>query len=284
MAIFTNQATLTYQDTTVSSNLATGQLLDALSVTKTALAAQYEPGDRVAYIVSIRNAGTTAVTGVSVEDNLGGYAFGERTLYPLTYVEGSVRAYANGALQAAPTVTAGPPLLFSGLTVPAGGSLLLAYEARVNGFAPSGAESALTNTVSVTGDDIAEPITAEEEIYPVNRPVLTISKSMNPTVVTGNDRLTYTFVIQNTGNTAAVAADDTVLNDVFDPRLRDLTVTYNGAAWTSPENYTYNETTGLFSTVAGQITVPTATYAQNETTGAWEVTPGYATLTVTGTV
>ena len=47
--------------------------------------------------------------------------------------------------------------------------------------------------------------------------------------------------------------------------------------------YTYDETTGLFQTVPGQITVPAATFTQS-TTGEYTVTPGIATVTVTGTI
>ena len=63
-----------------------------------------------------------------------------------------------------------------------------------------------------------------------------------------------------------------------------LTVTFNGTLWSEPANYTYNETTGLFTTVPGQITVPAATFTQDPDTGLWVTTPGVAVLTVTGTV
>lgn len=48
-------------------------------------------------------------------------------------------------------------------------------------------------------------------------------------------------------------------------------------------NYTYNAATGVFTTLAGQITVPAATFTQN-TDGTFTVTPGTATLVITGTV
>ena len=74
------------------------------------------------------------------------------------------------------------------------------------------------------------------------------------------------------------------MTDTFDPILTNLTVSYNGNAWTEPTEYTYNAATGEFATVAGQITVPAATYTQDATTGAWVVNPGVGTLIVTGTV
>ena len=102
-------------------------------------------------------------------------------------------------------------------------------------------------------------------------------------MVTENGQLTYTFVIENTGNTPAVATDNIVVTDTFDPILDPITVNFNGSAWVAGVNYNYNTTTGVFSTVAGEITVPAATYTQNPD-GTWMISPGVSTLTVTGTV
>ena len=71
--------------------------------------------------------------------------------------------------------------------------------------------------------------------------------------------------------------------DTFEPTLTITGVTFNGAAWTSPEDYTYDAATGAFATVAGKLTVPEATFTQNAD-GSWAVTPGQSILTVTGTV
>ena len=94
----------------------------------------------------------------------------------------------------------------------------------------------------------------------------------------------YTFVIQNSGNQAVVATDDAAITDTFDPILAALAVTFDGIVWTQGVQYNYNETTGLFSTVPGQILVPAATYVQDPVTGAYTATPGIATLIVTGTI
>ena len=51
-----------------------------------------------------------------------------------------------------------------------------------------------------------------------------------------------------------------------------------------PANYTYNETTGEFSTLPGVITVPAASYEQNTETGNITITPGVTVITVTGTI
>ena len=284
MASFTNFATLSYSGGTTNSNIVTGEILEALTAVKTAVSANYSAGDRITYALSLVNTGTAAVTDYTVTDNLGGYTVGANTVYPLAYNAGTVRYYINGVLQTAPTVTAGPPLTFTGITVPAGGSAVIAYEASPTAFAPLAAEGSIVNNVSVTGAGLVNPVTATETVAPAAAPALTINKALSPTTVTENSRLTYTFTIQNTGNTAADAAAAVVITDTFDPRLTDLTVTLNGTALTAPTQYTYDAATGVFATVAGVVTVPAATFTQDAATGAYSTTPGTAVLTVTGTV
>ena len=283
MAQFTNQAQLRYGDTVANSNIAVGEILEVLAVAKKAVKDTYRQKDAVTYIISIVNSGTTAVTGVTISDNLGEYAYGTGNLVPLDYVAGTTRYYVNGVLQATPAVTAGPPLAITGITIPAGGNVIVVYEADLNQYAPLGEEAEITNTVTVSGGGIT-PITAQETIQVEMEPLLTITKSVSPVPVTENGTLTYTFVIQNFGNVAATVETGAVVTDTFDPILENLTVSYNGTAWTEPTEYTYNETTGEFATVIGEITVPAATYTQDAETGAWIVTPGMGTLIVTGTV
>ena len=282
MAIFTNQATLSYNGNSVDSNIAYGEILDVLTATKTAIEGAYTPGDTLTYVVTLRNTGAAALTGLTVTDDLGGYAFNGATVYPLSYVAGSAALFVDGVPQAAPAVTAGPPLVVSGITVPAEGDAVLVYQAQVTAFAdPVGT---IDNTVTVTGAGLSAPVTATETVPAAQAPQLTISKSISPSQVVDNDRVTYTFVIQNSGNLPVVATDDAVINDTFDPILTALAVTFDGTAWTQGIQYNYNEATGIFTTVPGQILVPAATYTQDPVTGAYTATPGIATLVVTGTI
>ena len=148
MAIFSNQATLTYNGNTTNSNIAYGEILDVLVATKTAVEDTYTPGQIVTYVVTLRNNGSGALTGLTVTDDLGGYDFNGTTVYPLTYVSGSAALFTNGSPQAAPAVVAGPPLVFSGITVPAGGDAVL--EVAIASFSLL---SSLTRRVSFRGVD-----------------------------------------------------------------------------------------------------------------------------------
>ena len=284
MAQFTNQAQLSYNNATINSNVAVGEVLEVLSAAKTAVTQTYSQGDPVTYVISAVNAGTTPVGDITVNDNLGAYQFGETTLYPLTYVEGSVRLYIDGVLQAAPTTEVGPPLVVSNITIPAGGNMVLIYETAVNEFAPLGEGDSIVNTATVASGGSSTPLVVTETITPVAEPLLTITKSISPVPVAENGTVTYTFVIRNNGNAPADAAVNATLTDTFDPILSDLTVLLNGVALTPGTGYTYAVTDGDFATVPGVITVPAATYTQDPVSGVWSVTPGVTTLTVSGTI
>lgn len=285
MAVFYNQATLSYSGGVASSNIITGEITEVLSAQKTALLPTYSQGEDTVFVVSIVNSGTTSFTGLTLTDDLGSYPFGDpaQNLIPLTYAENSVQYYVNGVLQASPAVTGTSPLIISGISVPAGGNAVIIYAAAANSFAPLGEGASVTNTVTISGTDKALPITAQETIYPADAPVLSITKSLDPVAVPENGELSYTFVIQNTGGSPATELDNIVFRDVFDPVITISSVTFEGTAWASPGSYSYNSTTGEFVSAAGQITVPAATFTQNPDTGEWAVQPGTATLIIKGT-
>ena len=283
MAQFTNQAQLSYNDTIVNSNIAIGEVIGTITVTKTAVRDTYAQGDTVAYVINIVNTGS-ALTNLTVTDNLGAYAFGETSLVPLTYVDGSVNYFINGVPQPDPTVTAtGTDLVITGISVPADSNVAIVYEAVTNQYAPLSPDSEITNTATVSGAGIT-PVSASETINAESGPLLTITKSISPVPVSENGTVNYTFLIQNLGNEETDDDDNVILTDIFDPILTDITVYYNGTTWTEGTEYTYNEATGVFTTTAGAITVPAATYTQDAQTGVWQLTPGSVTLTVTGTI
>ncbi|MCM1026600.1 MAG: hypothetical protein NC432_09195 [Roseburia sp.] len=290
MATFTNQAVLSYNGITTNSNIATGEIVEVLSAAKEALSTEYEPDDTVTYVVSLVNSGTAPFTGLTLTDDLGAYTLSGGTstvpglrVTPLTYVPDSIRYYQNGVQQATPTVTSGTDLTVENISVPAGGNAMLVYQAKVNSFANPGTTGTITNTATIDGSEISAPLTATSAITSREAPYLTILKSVSPRQVAENGNITYTFDIQNLGNTAATAADNVQITDTFNPALSNITVTYNGAALPA-SSYTYNAATGEFATTAGAITVPAATYSQNSVTGAWTAVPGSAVLTVTGTI
>ena len=285
MAIFSNQATLTFGGTTTVSNVVTGEVLDAVTVTKEAVADVYAAGDTVTYTIAIVNNGSRALTALTVTDDLGAPGTACEDAPPLSYVDGSARLFVNGTLEPSPTVTLGPPLTFSGLSIPVGGSAVLIYRVAVTEFAPLAVGSTIVNTATVTGEGcLSTPVTASETLPVAEAAQLSITKSLCPGTVPQCGEITYTLVITNTGNTDTVATDDLAVSDTFLPVLTDLSVALDGTPLTLGTDYTYDEASGIFSTTPGRINVPAATFATDPETCAVTVTPGTATLTVTGTI
>ncbi len=283
MATFTNQATLSYQNMTVLSNIVSGELIEALSVTKTAALPTYGAGDTLTYIVSLVNTGSSAAVGITVSDDLGAYPFGTGTLTPLDYLEGSIKYYVNGTLQPAPTVGS-TPLSFGGISIPAGGNAVLVYLAEANAYAPLGTAGSITNTVTVSGACISVPLTASETVTAASSAALTITKAISPTAVSEGDTLTYTLTVENYGFAPITAAGGAIVTDTFAPILFPITVTLDGVPLAEGTGYTYQEATGAFATLPGALTVPAATATQDPVTGGWTVLPGVATLVIAGTV
>ena len=282
MAVFQNQATLTFGDNTVNSNIVTGEIVEVLTLTKASLNTDYTVGDTVTYILSVINSGAAPFTGVSITDDLGSYTFGTETLTPLSFIDGSAVLYVDGVAQPVNADATANQVVFSGFTVPAGSNALISYRATVNNFAPPETGSEIVNTATLTATGLSTPVTATESV-PVNTaPVLSITKAVCPDSVPENGQLTYTLTVINTG--AEEASENVTVSDTFNPILSNITVTYNGTPWTEGVNYTYDETTGVFTTLDGQITVPAATFTQDAVTGVWTVDPGSAVIRITGTV
>ena len=288
MPVFTNQAQLSYNGITTNSNITTGEIIEVLSATKNPVTTSYSADDTKTYVLNIINSGNTAFTNLTITDNLGAYTYTPTsgtpiTRYPLTYINGTIQYYQNGVLLGAPTVTTTNGLTISGIGVPANGVTTLIYQTAINEYAPLGIDDTIVNTATITGTELTNPIVATATIETLDEPFLTIFKSITPRQVPENGQLTYTFDIQNLGNTATIATDNVQIRDVFSPILSNITVTYNGVVLPAID-YTYDETTGLFATNPGVINVPAATYTQDTTTGIITTIPGTATLNITGTI
>ncbi len=281
MPTFQNRAALTVGGNVINSNVVQGEVTDVLRITKTAIDGSYGPGDTVTYAVSVVNTGTAPYTGLTLTDNLGEYEFNGQNLTPLDYVADSIHVYSNGTLiTPAPAVT--EPFSVTGLTVPAGGNLLIVYSADVNRFASPAADGTIVNTATIAGAALGTALTAEETVTANTDPVLTITKAICPSVISENGTVTYTFVIQNTGNTPVEADAAAVITDTFETTMTGMQVTFNGQPWTENTDYTYNNGTGLFTTTS-PITVPAAAVTQDPTTGEWNLQPGVSELVISAT-
>lgn len=285
MATFENYATLSYNDGRVAtSNTIEGEIRETLTAAKYSVPRTYSNGSDIAYIISLVNTGSESFDDLTITDNLGQYTYGDDddTAVPLSYNTGSVAYYVNGTQQAAPTVSPGPPLTISGISVPAGGNAVIVYSARANNFAPLGTDASIENTAVISGDGI-DNISASTEITYAQGVSLALRKELSPTIVDDGGVVTYTFTLQNFG-TEEANGSDIIFSDTFAPALSNLTAQFNGDAWSQGTNYNYVPGTGVFTSLANQITIPPAQFDQDPLTGEWSVRPGTSTLIITGNI
>ena len=279
--IITNQASLNYQyngqTATVVSNVASAVLSDPLSISKIAVQDSYRAADVLTYVISFNNSSGTTQTNVTITDDLGTYDFGTFTVTPLTYL-GPALLFIGGVYNGnlTPTVTQNSVTF----TIPAlavGAQAQIVYRATVNEFASLIPDAIITNTVSATADGITTPTTASETVNAESYADVTVNKSMS---TTGNE-ITYRFVLENFGNTEATNIQ---LRDTFNPAPDAITVQINGSP-ISPDAYTYvGGVLTLPADGATPITLPPATITQDIATGIVSVVPSTLTVTVVGSL
>ena len=282
----TNQANIAYNYGNASgvavSNIATTTLVDPISVDKKSVGSTYRLGETVTYVISVQNNGNVPLTGITVTDNLGSYSVGGCTMVtPLTYVN-NASLYINGTYTG--PIAGVPDTNSVAFTIPslaAGSNALIIFNAKVNNFAPLSAGSTIVNTVMFSGTGISSPVMAYSTIMVENYANLSILKEMSPNPISDGDTISYTFTINNYGNTPAT---DVVLTDQFNPEPGSITVMVGGQVVPS-SNYMYTD--GLLTLPSGSgysLTVPSATISQNPTTGVVTVSPGTLVITVSGTI
>lgn len=282
-----NQASITYEynglSGTAVSNIATVTLLDPLTVGKTALGDTYTAGEEITYILTTNNTGSAALNNIEIEDNLGTYSCkGMNPVTPLTYT-GPAFLYINGVFTASLTPEiCSDCVVFTIPSLPANSNAIIVYKAETNEFAPLTKDSTITNVAIWSTAGLNGELTASETIKVEEYADVTIQKDMSPDPVQENSSLTYTFTLNNYGNTEA---DNVVLSDVFNnPIPRNLTVCVNGAP-VPPGYFSYNN--GVFivpSLNSPPLKIPAAKIVQDENTCAVSIIPGITTVVVTGRI
>lgn len=279
MAEFYNQAALSFAEGTVLSNEIHGEIIDKVEMTKDSLAKCYKIGDNIAYIVQIINNTENDYSALTLSDNLGKNS----TSAPLKYVPGSVRYYINGELQPAITPKSTNPLIFDGISLPAKGVTTVAYDMVVNELADAVEDGEITTISTLSHSAFCRFIIAKNKIELCKEPILSIVKNACPLSVTEGDYINYSFTVLNHGFSEAGEEEKIVLSDLFNPRLSNISVSYNGNPWTKGKDFDYSETTGSFKTKA-LITVPAASFQIESATSKRVLKPGSSMIIIRGKV
>lgn len=278
--VLENSANISYsydgaQNTQGAASNTTSTLLVepcSVTITKQALTQSYRNGDTVSYVIRIENTGSSALSGLTVTDNLGAAASPK----PLAYYTGSLNVYVDGnPVTVSPN--AGDTLEFTLSTVLASGSNVIAvYSATINSDADS-----ITNTVTVTASGATASCTVNESttatISAESYAELSIYKSASADTVTSGDSLSYTFTIMNRGSAEAT---NVVLTDTLPAVFTVQSVSVTDSSGTT----VYDESDYTIDATTNTITLPNATSNPITVAAATSAGPGIATVTLTGVV
>lgn len=245
------------ESNTVSTQVNNANVTTTKAVDKTFVTA----GDVITYTLTLQNTGNTAADNVVITD-----AIPEGT----TFVAGSV----TGA-------TGTPPTLTLANLIAAGGNATVTFQVLVGNTVPdpnpiaNSATAAFTYTVdpanpdAITGSSTSNAVNSQANIASV-----ATTKSVDKAFAEPGDVLTYTLVLQNTGN---VAADNVVITDPIPTGTTFVAGSLTGATGTPPTLTLTNpiapssSATVTFQVLVGN-TIPTPNPVSNSATAAFTYT------------
>lgn len=187
----------------------------ALNMIKTSDKTYVQPGDVITYTITLQNTGNVAANNVVITDNVPAGT---------TFIPGSV----TGATGAPPTLNVA--------SIPAGGNAVVTFKVTVN----DGVLDPISNTATSTFTFTADPTnpdgasgtsSSDPSETQVSYASLTSTKSVSPAFADKDDVLTYTILLQNTGN---AIANNVVITDPVPTGTTFVPGSVTGATGTPP--------------------------------------------------
>jgi uncharacterized repeat protein (TIGR01451 family) len=259
-------------------------LIPALAITKTADTTTSVPGGVVGYTITVTDTGETPYTGATVTDALNGVL--------------DDAAYNGDATATAGSVSFTSPALTWTGDLAVGASVTITYTITVD--TPDAGDKTLANTATSTDAGStcppADPVTACSATVTVLTPALSISKTADASQVVAGQAVSYSIVVDNTGEVEYPAA---TISDPLSGVLSgasynaDATATVGAVSfasgvlsWTGdlPVNATavisYSVTTNSADTSGTTLTNTVSSPVQGSNCGSASTDPG-CTATVT---
>lgn len=285
-----NTASLTFEYGSqigyASSNTAITTLRETISISKTSLGSSYYIDDSIFYTITVSNNSCCEISNVKITDDLGSYipdgSISTPYFTPLTYT-GPANLYIGGTFysEIEPKVYT-DRIVFIIPSIPAKSNALITYKVTINNRALLAQNSEITNTATLTLNDISDPITASNTLTVAETAQVKIIKHMCPDPITRGEIITYSFSLYNYGNTEAV---NVVFSDTFNPAPANINVAVNSEnIYSSDYSYINGTLTIPAYSSAFTLSIPAAQFSQNPVTGIVSIIPGVTVITVTGQI
>ncbi|BED92919.1 MAG: hypothetical protein RsTaC01_0837 [Candidatus Paraimprobicoccus trichonymphae] len=306
MTPITNRAFLTYTYgnnapvVEVSSNLATAEVPDTLSVEKISIGNYYRPDGSVVYLITITNNSDSDINITKLEDDLGkSVEFDNQIGNPLhkrlKFIEGTALISVNNEnfvpIENFNFNDENGNLIFIDKKIeiiPSGSSIKILFETKVTNKADVEIGSTITN--KTTAYNGPKSIGDYEDIITVDDFAdVKIFKFITPENITSSKDIIYNFTMLNYGN---VLAKDVVLTDTFESNAISeiVSVKVDGTniescvsgicTLKSDVGPCYNYDASSRKLDIRGITIPAATFVKNNITEKVTTTPGNTSVIV----
>lgn len=276
---YTNKALFGYKNETIKSNAVTSIMQDVLTCNVFSVKKDYTKNSILTFLINIKNTGNEVIKNLTITDNLSLYEYNGKKLNQLSYIENSTLIFVNGEEnRIKPKLN--NELFFDNITIPEKGIVTIVYQTIVTKYAQLDASNKIESEITIKGEDVLKEIKLKYVINVENKADLKIDKRIEPIPIVNKGEIKIIYQLFNYGNVDVNPQDAGFFVDTFNPIIKNIKVELNRTN-SLQNNYTYNQTTGLFQINKGIITVPKAKFIQTSE-GDISVEPGMTEIIISG--
>lgn len=262
---------------TVISNWTDFTNNQSLTINKSCLSGDYFLGDKITYIIDIKNNSDIPIFNVKIKENMGKSKNDDEldSIVPLKY-GGNFRCYINGnAADIAAAKTYSDKIIFEIDALPSLSSATIIYIAEITDNAPLEAKSSITNTSSAIIPSTGKTL---ESSHTINvreiADVRTIKQIKNYSV----SGVTYSIFIYNYGN---IPAKNVTIKDKIENTFSSINIKV-GSKTLNSADYSINTNDLQIPSYGSKysISVPEAKFIKDEKSKKLGIIPGIVEVTI----
>lgn len=262
---------------TAISNSTDFMSIESVALEKFCLAEDYFLGDKIAYIIDIKNNSEIPLFNIKVKEDMGKpkCADGSDSYTPLKYAS-AFRYYINGNISPGtePKIYS-DQIIFEIGAIPALSAVTIIYSAEITENAPLKAESSITNGSSLIIPSTGKTLSASHTIKVREVADIKTIKQIRKSYGAG---VTYSISIYNYGN---IPAKNVIIKDKIEHTSSNLNIKIGSKLLSASEySLTSNELQIPSYGSKYSVSVPEAKFIKDEISGKFGIIPGSTELSI----